>query len=190
MSQDIKRKRLKRNSLRASGDARTFLLRMAADQERADRIRALYESRPDLTWGRIAEHVGVKERSAWEWGRTGGIDYENVPALAELFEVDVDFIWRGPANIDTPDLMEAARADQLEEVSKSFDERVTEIEERQKHLVETVDKIYALVRRLVREGVPAPPADVGRRAAGVTPTPPTGQPERRRGAAGYRRDTA
>lgn len=40
---------------------------MAADQERADRIRALKQGRPDLTWRRIADHVGVTERSATDW---------------------------------------------------------------------------------------------------------------------------
>lgn len=105
MMQPLARNNLKKNSLRRSGAARTVLLRMAADQERADRIRALKESRPDLTWRRIGDHVGVSERSAFEWGKKGGIEYENAVSLAELFEVDVDYIWRG-ATTDTPDLFE------------------------------------------------------------------------------------
>jgi hypothetical protein len=82
-------------SLRGSGGARTVLLRMAADQERAERIRALKQERPDLTWRRIADHVGVTERSATDWQRKGGMEYDNAKKLAELFEVDVDYIWRG-----------------------------------------------------------------------------------------------
>lgn len=82
-------------SLRASGGARTVLLRMAADQERADRIRALKQGRPDLTWRRIADHVGVTERSATDWQTKGGITYENAEKLAAIFEVEVDYIWRG-----------------------------------------------------------------------------------------------
>jgi hypothetical protein len=70
---------------------------MAADQERADRIRALKLERPDLTWRRIADYVGVTERSATDWQKKGGIDYANAEKLATLFEVDVDYIWRGPA---------------------------------------------------------------------------------------------
>lgn len=79
-----------------------MLLRMAADQERADRIRALKQGRPDLTWRRIAEHVGVTERSATDWQTKGGISYENAKRLAALFEVDVDYVWRG-TETDTPD---------------------------------------------------------------------------------------
>jgi hypothetical protein len=103
MMQPLARKNLKKNSLRRGGSARTVLLRMAADQERADRIRALKESRPGLTWRRIGDHVGVSERSAFEWGKKGGIEYDNAKKLAELFEVDADYIWRG-AGITAPDL--------------------------------------------------------------------------------------
>lgn len=81
--------------------ARTVLTRMAADQERAERIRALKQQRPDLTWRRIADHVGVTERSATDWQRKGGIEYDNAKRLAELFEVDIDYLWRGPP--DTPE---------------------------------------------------------------------------------------
>jgi transcriptional regulator with XRE-family HTH domain len=70
---------------------------MAADQERADRIRALKQARPDLTWRRIADAVGVTERSATDWQKKGGIDYDNAKKLAEVFEVEVDYIWRGPS---------------------------------------------------------------------------------------------
>lgn len=76
-----------------------MLLRMAADQERADRIRALKQERPDLTWRRIADFVGVTERSATDWQVKGGISYDNAKRLAELFEVDVDYVWRGPADV-------------------------------------------------------------------------------------------
>lgn len=69
-----------------------MLLRMAADQERADRIRALKQARPDLTWRRIADAVGVTERSATDWQVKGGISYENAKKLADVFEVDVDYV--------------------------------------------------------------------------------------------------
>lgn len=80
---------------------------MAADQERADRIRALKQERPDLTWRRIADHVGVTERSATDWQRKGGMEYDNAKKLAELFEVDVDYIWRG-APQQAPDMFPPA----------------------------------------------------------------------------------
>jgi hypothetical protein len=91
-----------RPSLSTSRGARSVRLRMAADQERADRIRALKLDRPDLTWRRIADHVGVTERSAADWQVKGGIDYSNAEKLAELFEVDVDYIWRGSESTPSP----------------------------------------------------------------------------------------
>lgn len=96
--------------------ARTLLLRMAADQERADRIRALKADRPDLKWQYIADRVGVTMRAAQSWQEKGEISYANAKRLAELFEIDVDYIWRGePA---TPDLFGSdsieARLDRIE----------------------------------------------------------------------------
>lgn len=110
--QAFRKDNLRPVSLRTSGGARTVLLRMAADQERADRIRALKLGRPDLTWRRIAEHVGVTERSATDWGKKGGMEYENAVKLAALFEVDVDYLWRGTAG-PTPDPFET-QLDRLE----------------------------------------------------------------------------
>jgi len=68
---------------------------MAASEERAARIRTLKDSRPDLTWDRIAEYVDVKERSAIEWVRSGGITHDNCVLLAELFDVDSEWLWSG-----------------------------------------------------------------------------------------------
>lgn len=96
MSQAITTKKFSRASLRQHEAMRSVLQRMAEDQARAERIRALKEGRPDLTWEKIADHVGVKERSVHNWGATGGIKYENAEKLAELFGVAVDYVWRGP----------------------------------------------------------------------------------------------
>lgn len=79
---------------------------MAASEERAARIRELKDSRPDLTWERIADYCGVKERSAIEWSRTGGITHENCMKLAGLFEVPEEWLWSGrEAPGGTADLM-------------------------------------------------------------------------------------
>lgn len=72
---------------------------MAADQERADRIRLLKKENPQLKWRHIADHVGVELRSAQMWQETGAISYENAKKLAGLIddpERDVDWIMRGP----------------------------------------------------------------------------------------------
>jgi uncharacterized protein YerC len=114
-------------SLRRTGTARTVLLRMAADQERADRIRALKLARPDLTWRRIADHVGVSERAASDWQKKGGIEYANAKKLAALFEVDVDYVWRGTETSElapTPFAGPDATADQLDRI----EERLQRIE--------------------------------------------------------------
>lgn len=103
MNRNATKQAFRPDSLRRTGSPRTVLLRMAADQERAARIDALKATRPDLTWRQIADRVGVSERSAYNWKVTGGIDYENAKKLAKVFEVDVDFIWRGPAE-SAPDL--------------------------------------------------------------------------------------
>lgn len=81
---------------------------MAASEERAERIRDLKAARPDLTWDRIADAIGVKERSAIEWSRTGGITYENCDKLAGLLEVDAEWLWSGrERNPGAGDLMGA-----------------------------------------------------------------------------------
>lgn len=85
-----------------------MLLAMAASQERAERIRELKAERPDLTWDRIGDYVDVKERSAIEWSRTGGISHENCEKLAVLFEVDPEWLWSGRTRAaGTGDLMDA-----------------------------------------------------------------------------------
>ena len=109
MKQAIKKKSFSAASLRQPRSARTVLLRMAADQERADRIRALKQARPDLTWRRIGDYVGVSERAAINWQKDGGMDYDNAKKLAELLEVDVDYIWRG-TETSTPDLLDGTLA--------------------------------------------------------------------------------
>jgi hypothetical protein len=117
------------DSLRRTGTARTVLLRMAADQERAARIDALKETRPDLTWRRIADHVGVSERSAYNWKVTGGIDYENAKKLAGVFDVDVDYIWRGPAEEDrapSPFAGQDALADRFDALEQRVIEQLAE----------------------------------------------------------------
>lgn len=110
-------------SLRTPRSARTVLLRMAADEARAQRIRALKERHPELTWRYIAEACGVTERAAVAWGRTGGIAYPNVKKLATLFisageNIDADYLWRGDlaaeAEPSVPDTNNVPQLDRIE----------------------------------------------------------------------------
>lgn len=144
----------RRASLRGSGGARTVLLRMAADQERAERIRALKQERPDLTWRRIADYVGVTERSATDWQRKGGIEYDNAKKLAELFEVDIDYIWRGTES-DTPSPFAgqdelADRLDRIETSLSQARQELTDAHQEREHLLALLEKQNGLLTRQSR----------------------------------------
>jgi hypothetical protein len=114
---------------------------MAADEERAERIRALKQGRPDLTWRRIADHVGVTERSATDWQKKGGIEYDNAKKLAELFEVDVDYVWRGVES-DTPSPF-AGQDDTADRLDR-IEERLTRIEDMLTSGTDLVDRLARL----------------------------------------------
>lgn len=102
MKQALPRKNFMLASLREHPNARSVLLRMAEDADRSRRIRELKEGRPDLTWGRISDKVGVTERSVAAWAQKGRISYENCGKLAEVFGVDADWLWSGRQNGTPP----------------------------------------------------------------------------------------
>lgn len=118
MSQAITSRRRTPGSLRGRQSAHTVLHRMAMDEARATRIRDLKDQRPDLTWAQIADAVGVTERSAIEWQKSGGISHPNSKKLAKLFGVDPDWLWSGAERGVTPDLMgsldQASQLDRIE----------------------------------------------------------------------------
>jgi transcriptional regulator with XRE-family HTH domain len=97
---------------RKARTARTLLLRMAADEARAERIRHLKREHPELTWQAIADQVGVTLRAAQSWQEKGSISYGNAKKLASVLGEDVDFIMRGPRS-ETPDLLGVAGLDEL-----------------------------------------------------------------------------
>lgn len=86
---------------------------MAADEDRADRIRALKKEHPEFTWQVIADRIGVSLRAAQSWQEKGGMEYENAKKLAKLWGEDVDYIWRG-ARPETPDLLAGSQLDRIE----------------------------------------------------------------------------
>lgn len=154
MSQPLRKNNYMRASLRGPGSARTVLLRMAADQERADRIRALKADHPTLTWRVIAESIGVTERAAAEWARSGGIAADNAEKLAQVFQkagaaVDFDWIWHGPRE-ETPSPF--AQRDQVNDVREEFRADIDDLRERQERIERKIDIIlHALAL------IPAPP---------------------------------
>lgn len=157
MTQALQKKNFKPGSLRGPRTARTVLLRMAADDERAQRINALKDDRPDLTWRRIAETVGVSERAAFEWKKTGGIEYENAEKLAVVFGVDVDYIWTG-AKGETPDPFAGSIEDRLDRLITAFEqarqERETQADEVRRLLVEQRELLTTIRVLLGMEGEP------------------------------------
>lgn len=86
------------------------VLRYLMDQQQAveigERVRELRENSAETNRS-IADYTGVGERSVAAWVAGDGISYKNAKKVAELFEVDIDWLWRGRERQGTPDLMEA-----------------------------------------------------------------------------------
>lgn len=102
MSQALTARDFVNASSRAKRTARTLLLRVAADEARAERIRTLKQEHPEHTWQAIADYVGVSLRAAQAWQEAGGISYPNAKKLAQLWQEDVLYIMQGERG--TPDL--------------------------------------------------------------------------------------
>jgi transcriptional regulator with XRE-family HTH domain len=110
--------------------ARNVRLRVAQDTNRAERIRQLKTAHPELTWSYIAGKIGVRERSAVAWQKTGGISAKNAEKLAEVFGVSVDFLWFGQEKGPTPDLLAGvAGLEHVEAVRDEFRGKVDQIVE-------------------------------------------------------------
>lgn len=86
-------------SLAASKNASSLRLRcLVNDLQKAEigqRLRELRDNSPETNRS-IADAVGVSERTVAEWisGRQG-MTYDNAQKVAELFEADLDWFWRG-----------------------------------------------------------------------------------------------
>lgn len=96
-----------------------FLMEKQQRLEIGQRIKELRENSAETNRS-IAEHVGVGERSVAAWVAGGGIAWDNAKKVAELFGVDVDYIWRGERRKGaTPDVMTVLSAE--DEVLKRLD---------------------------------------------------------------------
>lgn len=124
---------------------------MAADQERADRVREIKRDNPGLRWKHIAEYVGVELRSAQMWQETGAISYENAKKLAELVDVSVDWIMRGtPASSPTP----FAGPDAAAELQDTLSDVLQEIKDqlaRQTQVLEEIKGYAAAAKTMLEE---------------------------------------
>jgi transcriptional regulator with XRE-family HTH domain len=116
---------------------------MAEDEGRAQRIAELKEAHPRLTWRKIADAVGVSERAATQWQRTGALKPENAEALAKLFGVDFDYVWVGPRP-DTPDLFVDRRAS-----VPDAEQRLARMEQQIAGLIDAVSDVITEAREVI-----------------------------------------
>lgn len=74
------------------------VLRHLMDQQQAveigERIRDL-RNNSEETNASIADYCNVRERTAAGWIGGEGISYKNAKRVAKLFQVDIDWLWRG-----------------------------------------------------------------------------------------------
>lgn len=155
MSQALANQSLSRASLRRPKPARTVLLRMAADERRAQRIRALKEGHPGVTWKQIADYVGVSERSALNWQATGEIGYPNAKRLAQFFRergerISEEYVWRGdhepPTNLLPMPNPEPSQPNIIEALLREILSRLDRLDELADQLV-ALEERFAQARR-------------------------------------------
>lgn len=126
-------------ALRRSRSTPTLRLRHLMDAQQrieiGNRIRDLRNASPQTNRS-IADYVGVKERAVANWiGGSTGITYEHCKTVAQLFNVDHNWLWSGEERGQAPDLMAGLSADdseRLKRVERKLDEllRRTDREDR------------------------------------------------------------
>ena len=124
MSQVLTKKNLMKPSLWGADDPRTVLLRMAANQERAERLRLLKAETPGVTWRQVAEHCNVVERSVYGWLRTGAMEYDNAVKAAEFFSAHgrpTRPRWLYFGEVASPGLMDALSVEEAETTGARLD---------------------------------------------------------------------
>lgn len=115
-----------------------FVMEKQHRLEIGQRIRELRENSAETNRS-IAEAVGVGERSVAAWVAGGGIAYDNAKKVADLFGVDVDYIWRGRSKGATPDLMGDL---------SSGDELLREVALQMAELAQAIDRIETRLQGL------------------------------------------
>lgn len=124
-------------SLRKPGNGTTVRLQQLMEQQQrieiGQRIKELREASPQTNRS-ISEHVGVGERAVANWiaGKTG-IEYDNAKRVAELFGVDVQWLWEGEKR-PAPDVLGALDGQpdipaKLEEISAQLDAQAKLLQE-------------------------------------------------------------
>lgn len=85
------------STLTASDKAQRVLHQLMEQRqaiEIGERIREL-RNNSEETNGSVADYCNVRERTVAGWVAGEGISYKNAKRVAELFQVDIDWLWRG-----------------------------------------------------------------------------------------------
>jgi transcriptional regulator with XRE-family HTH domain len=134
-------------SLTAPRSAATLRLQALMDEQQrieiGERLRELRDNSPETNRS-VGDYVGVSERTVAEWsaGRQG-MTYDHAQKVAELFGVDIDWLWRGREQGPTPDLIGQLHGDGPE-----IEERLARIEGRQAELLVAVGEVQRALEGL------------------------------------------
>lgn len=95
-----------------------WLMEQKQKAEIGQRIKDLRDNSAETTRS-IGDYCGVGERSVAAWIAGKGIAYDNAQKVAELFGVDVDWLWRGEAQSSTGPVLgykveDVVRAERME----------------------------------------------------------------------------
>ena len=144
-------------SLATPRSADTLRLRwLVNEQQRLEigaRLRELRDNSPETNRS-ISDYVGVAERTVAGWASgKQGITYDHAQEVAKLFDVDLDWFWRGREKEEKPDLL-----DSLSQATRSEPAEVLEaIDQLRKEVAaqgaELLAEIAAVRKELVDAGV-------------------------------------
>lgn len=141
-------------SLQKPRSAPTVALHWLMDQAQAAEISARARSLKDAsreTNRSIADYCGVTERSVAGWLSPSGpkpMTYDNAAKYAELFNVDVDWLWRGREKGPAPDVLAALSGET---------DRLARIEEALERMEARQVEALAIVAE-IRQNQSAPPS--------------------------------
>lgn len=133
-------------SLKTPRIAPTVALHWLMDQQQvteiSTRVRGLKESSRETNRS-IADYCGVTERSVAGWLSPTvpkPMTYDNAEKLSELFEVDVDWLWRGREKGPSPDVLGALNGE-AEKRLALIEEALERVEARQVEALSIVSEI-------------------------------------------------
>lgn len=144
-------------SSRGPRRAATLLAQMA-DLERGERIKGLRMGR-HMTQPAVAEHVGVTLRAVQEWEAGGGLQWENLKRLSNLFGVEPEYVMRGEqAGSAIPDLFavnELSPTDRIEAQLKANAEAIDDLARQMREMQAGLTANAAEAKQQIAEGVEA-----------------------------------